>query len=30
MCYAANYMMAIFACDRCPNVTPKFGCYNFA
>jgi len=23
-------MMAIFACDRCPNVTPKFGCYNFA
>jgi len=23
-------MMLIFACDRCPNVTPNFGCYNFA
>jgi len=22
--------MSIFACDRCPNVTPNFGCYNFA
>jgi len=29
MCYAANHM-SIFACDRCPNVTPSFGCYNFA
>jgi len=23
-------MMSIFACDRCANVTPNFGCYNFA
>jgi len=23
-------MMLIFACDCCPNVTPNFGCYNFA
>jgi len=30
MCYAANHMMSIFACDYCPNVTPNFGYYNFA
>jgi len=23
-------MMLIFACERCLNVPPKFGCYNFA
>jgi len=22
--------MSIFVCDRCLNVTPNFGCYNFA
>jgi len=30
MCSAANNMMPIFACDRCLNATPNFGCYNFA
>jgi len=30
MCQAAHHMMSIFACDCCPNVTPNFGCYNFA
>jgi len=30
MSLAANHMMSLFACDCCPNVTPNFGCYNFA
>jgi len=28
MCLVANHMMLISACDRCPNVTPNFGCHN--